>query len=462
MGYTFNELRERYGEFVYRDFIINESENLLQITYDFEITGLSEFHPTWEMPKKKGTAFKDNAAFRELVFYLGMTELVSYWKISCPKVVRVLCGKLGKSETAFFKKTYFSGLGEFFYRNNITTDIESFMNIISGGEPFSKDAAPVSDSLRTLVPVGGGKDSIVSLKTLEENKDNTSCFMINPRGATLMSAYTAGYSDEDIIAFKRTLDKNMLELNKQGYLNGHTPFSAIVAFSAVIAAFINDIKYVSLSNEASANESTVMGSDVNHQYSKSFEFERDFHEFINNSTSCGVYYFSLLRPMSELQIAGCFAKYPQFFKVFKSCNVGSKEDRWCGDCAKCLFVSIILCPFLTQEELTGIFNKNMLDMSTLEGTFSQLIGLLEEKPFECVGSVKEVNFALCMGIKNLENRHETLPFLLNKYKNSALFKNYSSLKNPYENFFDKNNLLPDYFKKLLVKNCYGGREEFLC
>ena len=39
-------------------------------------------------------------------------------------------------------------------------------------------------------------------------------------------------------------------------------------------------------------------------------------------------------------------------KIFKSCNVGSKSIpwNWCCDCPKCLFVYIILSPFLTKEE----------------------------------------------------------------------------------------------------------------
>ena len=88
-------------------------------------------------------------------------------------------------------------------------------------------------------------------------------YVINYRESIFTQAKMAGFSDEQFIVAKRTLDKNMLELNKKGYLNGHTPFSAIVAFSAVINAYINGYKYGVLSNEDSANESTVLGSDVN-------------------------------------------------------------------------------------------------------------------------------------------------------------------------------------------------------
>ncbi len=96
-------------------------------------------------------------------------------------------------------------------------------------------------------------------------------------------------------------------------------------------------KYIALSNESSANEVYVDGSEINHQYSKSTEFERDFREYCAESGEAPEY-FSLLRPWSEWQIAREFVKYPQYFGVFQSCNLGSKTNVWCGGCAKCLYV----------------------------------------------------------------------------------------------------------------------------
>ncbi len=42
-----------------------------------------------------------------------------------------------------------------------------------------------------------------------------------------------GIFRKDTVALKRRLDLKIVELNSQGFLNGHTPFSAIVAFSAL-------------------------------------------------------------------------------------------------------------------------------------------------------------------------------------------------------------------------------------
>ena len=110
-------------------------------------------------------------------------------------------------------------------------------------------------------------------------------------------------------------------------------------------------------------------------------------------------YFSFLRPLSELQIAMLFSRFTQYHDVFRSCNVGSKQDVWCGHCAKCLFAYIILSPFIAPERLNAIFGKPMLDDETLQHEFLQLVGEAETKPFECVGTVSEVRQALGMALE---------------------------------------------------------------
>ena len=64
-----------------------------------------------------------------------------------------------------------------------------------------------------------------------------------------------------------------------------------------------------------------------------------------------------------------------------------------------------------------------------------------------------------MTIKKLEGKGERLPFLLMKYRKSALFKEFSQRKNIYESYYNKENLIPDYFKDLLIRECYNGKED---
>lgn len=358
-----------------------------------------------------------------LVFNIGMVELISYWKCACPPHVHVKCGKLGDRQVAFWKKLYFNGEGEFFWVNGIHTTQEAFMTITSEGPVRERiDRAASLSAAGYLVPIGGGKDSVVTLEALKrQHRYSVIPLIMNPRDATKMCAERGGFGIDEVLVINRSIDPLLLELNAKGMLNGHTPFSAMLAFYTLLAEQLSGMPNVALSNESSANESTVAGTSVNHQYSKSVEFENDFRLYVHDNICEDYRYFSFLRPLSELQIAMLFARQPQYFDVFKSCNAGSKQDIWCGHCAKCLFAFIILSPFLSPGKLVHIFGKNMLDDATLQREFDQLTGHAETKPFECVGTVDEVNSALSMALSKYylpgaEQGEGQLPVLLQNYK----------------------------------------------
>ena len=452
---SFEQFRNDNPVFIYKSFDINETEDFINISYRFVFPNLAEFSPSWNFPKDKNFSVKNDSVFERLAFSLGMAEAVSYWKACCSPEFHIECGELDENQINWWKKLYFLGLGEFFYVNNISTDENSFMHIIPTGK-FICTETPERNSLNgCLVPVGGGKDSALTLETLNNAGMDCKCYAINKRNSISGTVETAGLSENALITAKRNFDRSLVELNKKGYLNGHTPFSAIVAFSAEITAYINRLKYIVLSNEDSANESTVVGQNVNHQYSKSFEFERDFHDYEEKYLQTGIYYFSFLRPLAEFQIAKMFVSHRKYLPVFRSCNLGSKvsPDIWCGECPKCLFVNLILSPFVPLDELKNIFGRDMLNDENMLGYFTELIGKSEHKPFECVGSVDEVNLAVSLAIRQLENDNQPLPLLFEEYKNTGLYqpelidgKNNACCKS-----FNKQNLLPEEFENILTK-----------
>ena len=455
----YRKLRNQYPRFFYRGYDAEWEEEALNITYHFEIEGLSEFSPQWTFPIGPGglNAAKGRVT-EEMIFSLGMVELVSYWKITCSPKVYVQGGGLSREQIRWWKHLYFHGLGEFFYVNGIEeAEEEDFMQILCPAPALSEDgviqAAPKGDISRgLLVPIGGGKDSAVTLDILGQGGYSCCGYIINPRGASLHTARRAGLPENQVMRVKRTLDRRMLELNRQGFLNGHTPFSALVAFSSMIGAAILDVDYVALSNESSANESTVPGSKINHQYSKSFEFERDFHQYAKKYLAGSACYFSLLRPLSEFQIAWIFSGLKQYHDIFRSCNSGSKTDSWCGHCPKCLFVCLILAPFLSREELADIFGRDMLEDRSLKETLMELTGFKKDKPFECVGSRDEVREAIRLAIRKFEREQKPLPALLACYREMDPQPAVSGAEkaqenegdaSPYFTYYDEENLLPE-------------------
>lgn len=440
----YNSFRQTFPEFVYESYLYDVQSDGLHIVFTFRI-GNHTFQPSATIPSRGFLNFDvDRNLMDRLVFNIGMIELISYWKCFCPPRVVVQCGGLAPAEVDFWRRVYFNGLGEFFYINGIEATMEDFMEIVCTGrqQPSGTLHARLPHEGCYLVPVGGGKDSVVTLELMAEaagSRSRTVPLIMNPRGATVNCIKAAGYTMEDVLVIHRTIHPHLLELNAEGCLNGHTPFSAMLAFYTLLAAALSGIPNIALSNEASANEATVAATGVNHQYSKSKAFEDDFRNHAATAVGTGFNYFSFLRPLAELQIAMLFSREPKYFDVFRSCNAGSKEDRWCGKCAKCLFAYIILSPFIAPERLNAIFGHNLLDDPQLAQYFTELTGHGETKPFECVGTVDEVNTALSMTIDRWYGAQR--PLLLQHYVPQTAKVSLTSLSADH-------NLSPLLFNKL--------------
>lgn len=444
----FLQFREQFPYFSFEKQEYSLTSVGLSVTYTFNLSGKFFFYPRLFIPRK--SFFLSDEVIRDkldsIIFNIGMIELISYWKAACSPKLIIRPYYLSPAQVQWWKKLYFHGLGEFFYLNGITPGMEDFMEVeVSSLVSLPPLKYTLMDYL--IIPVGGGKDSAVTLELLGDIPGSLPLIM-NPRAASLDVLRAIGSREEDLIEIRRTLDPELLRMNEQGFLNGHTPFSALLAFISVLAAILTGHRNIALSNESSANEVTLTGTNINHQYSKSFTFESDFRAYVRDWISREINYFSFLRPLNELQIAEIFSQFRHYHPVFRSCNAGSKTDSWCGECAKCLFTYIILSPYLQDTELLRIFGKNLLDDYALKPLFDQLCGLAEDKPFDCVGTVNEVNLALCEIIR--QKHPGEFPALLLWYQTSPNYHRFKRVDFRQLNLIigNEHHLTPAYEKKL--------------
>lgn len=451
---NYNELRSQYPVFRYKSYSLTSDEDSIYISYDFETEGLTSFRPEIRIDKRDLPVINDfdSPIGRKIIFSLGMVEAVSYLKATCSPVMRVECGYLDEDSRNWWKKLYFGGLGEFFFRNGIDASFDDFLTIECSGENIATANETARFSSYSVVPVGGGKDSAVTAELVKKEHPEILFFTVNSQKARTDTVLSAGYNEKDIIKTYRKISPELLELNKQGFLNGHTPFSAIVAFLSLYCAYLTGSRNIILSNEASANESNIAGSNINHQYSKSYEFEKDFTEYAAKNIFAGIRYFSILRPFNELQIAAEFCRHESYLYNFRSCNAGSKTNVWCCKCPKCLFVYGILSAFLSQEKLTDVFGENMLDKPEMEADFDGLVGLSPVKPFECVGTVSEIKYALAMCARRLIKEGKELPLLVKKFTEE--FDIDKILEEPIMTEFNEINNIPQEFASA-VKEMYS-------
>ena len=406
-------------------------------------------------------------ALENLLFHLGLIETLSYWKATCSPEIRVEAGPLDPEQIAWFSDLLRHGMGEFFYVNRIDWRAPEFVRIVpvraatvrERGLGASGPLADPSAALRAgargsegngrdLVLTSGGKDSVVTLELLRATGRLFDCLLLNPTEAALAVAKQSGCAKSIIV--HRTIDPRLLALNDAGLLNGHTPFSALLAMLGVTAAALYGYGRVIVSNERSAEEAAVeyLGEPINHQHSKTLRFETSFRQYSRKyltapicghperrrsgrregpalpdalrNAPLGIEYFSFLRPLYELQIARLFAQYPSYFPLFRSCNRGMKTNTWCGQCSKCLFVFTVLYPFLEREQVLAIFGADLLAWEGAGDGLRALLGLDRGKPFECVGTRDETLAAIYLSVEKMKQQGIPLPPALREIEKTIL------------------------------------------
>jgi len=380
--------------FIFKSVDYNPEAQIITLGYAYK--GGPSFLEIVHFPDaKKNLNDAEAGALQAAMRGLHLAAGISYYKAYCPKNIQIESNDLTKEEADFFFKFYRHGLGEFSVENDI--DLSGTIRFPVSSNHHLKPSDLQLEN-KCVVPVGGGKDSIVSIEVLRQAGQSFRMIAINAGKPILDVMEIASYDKpQDTIHIKRQLDPKLFELNDAGAMNGHVPITGILSFIMACGAVLYGYDSVVMSNEGSANEGNMQfgGIEVNHQYSKSLDFELDFENFIQKTALGNFKYFSLLRPLNETGIAALFSKQKQYFDAFKSCNRNFHLDKglqkfgWCCSCPKCQFVFLVLSLFIKREKLILIFGKNLLNDETQEDGFRELCGLKGHKPFECVGEVEE-------------------------------------------------------------------------
>jgi len=363
---------------------------------------------------------------------LHLVAGVSYYKVGVPAEIRVESTALDAATGEFLDALYLHGLGEFAYHNKL--DLRGHIHFPARHPGEGRDPAPLRrmgelDSglrrndeerglvvglpRRTLVPIGGGKDSLVSVEILKAAHEDATAVWI---GNSPLIAACAARTGLPTLNIRRELSPLLFEYNKQGAYNGHIPVTAINSAILALAAVLYGFDTIAFSNERSASSATLEydGQAVNHQWSKGWAFERALHDLLKSHVAADLHYFSLLRPLSELAVAERFARTSRYDDVFSSCNrnfriLGPKPaDRWCGQCPKCHFVFLALAPFMPKPRLLAIFGRNLLDDIALAPAFDALMEYRDHKPFECVGEGIEARAAMATLASRAEWREDAI------------------------------------------------------
>jgi hypothetical protein len=390
----------KYTSFIFKDFVFDPKSKRLDLFYSFDnILNFKESFvfnfPFWD---------HDAQVLDQALFNLFIMAGISYFKAYQVDRILILKKGLTKNKADFFEKIYRKGLGEYFYINKLDPNKHI---------PFSAELKEEvvlnysGDGL--MIGLGGGKDSLVVAEALKESAKKIKTWSLGHNELLKPLVNQVGLEHCFV---QRTIDPLIFELNSKDALNGHIPLSAILSFVGVVVAILNGYSDVVVGNEASASENNLeyQGVLINHQYSKSIQYEKDFQEFLKLDFNSNLKYYSFLRPLSELRIGKLFAKkyFDKYKEFFSSCNRsyvhGNNRLFWCGECPKCAFMFLILTPFIDKHKLTSLWgDKNLLEDPTLIPTYKELLGISGHKPLDCVGEIREARLAMDLAFKKYPN-----------------------------------------------------------
>ncbi len=222
---------------------------------------------TFETPTV-GAVDVDASGLQRALLHLHIAAGTSYYKAAAPSQI-ILDADLSPTELAFHQHLYDEGLREFAVTNGLPVPLPQDLRphaLIEAAGPI-RSARPGG----LVVPIGGGKDSMVLIEALAPLGPRL--FAVDPHPLVVELARQTGL---DLVVVRRRLSPELSRLNRAGALNGHVPITAIVSLIAVVGSFLYGYDTIVMAVERSASEETTVvgGVPVNHQYSKSLDFER--------------------------------------------------------------------------------------------------------------------------------------------------------------------------------------------
>ena len=380
-----------------------------RVRFGFALTGGDagtrvDFEETLDLPESLAPRIgADDPAVARALLGAHLAAGTSYWKTCIPRELVVDGASLSEEDARFWSDVYTLGLGEFFYRNGIDPTGRASFRAGSGAAPPPPEAREAAGP--TLLLWGGGKDSVVSHEALKAAGESHELLSIGrPEWEWVRRSATVAGGALHVVS--RHLDAKLGEMNAAGALNGHVPVNAVLAFAGTLVALLTSRSAVIASNESSASfgNATWKGIGVNHQWSKSLEFERAIRAWLRRNVPGGPEYVSLLRPLSELRIMKAFATHPEYFDAVTSCNANFRQSgpaarRFCLTCPKCVFVSLMARPWLDDAAYHALFGGDALADPANVTFVEELLGVRSTKPFECVGTPDE-----CMAALHLARR----------------------------------------------------------
>jgi UDP-N-acetyl-alpha-D-muramoyl-L-alanyl-L-glutamate epimerase len=317
--------------------------------------------------------------------------------------IGLIAPQLNNASLELFVSVYQGVFAQHWYENQVTDYLQPefiYDKLLMQSTVSILDAQEI-----ILTACGGGKDSVVAIKLLEQAnlpfatmQYAHSCYGKADSQHKLISqvsdAVNAVYKHK-ISIFDDFMEFPLFSLyfpNNSGIVAAETPASIFISLPLMLAQGYTQL---CLAHEKSANTGNLfwpaIGKEINHQWGKGFVAEKLINKYIRNNLIDNFNYFSILQPLHDIRILQHFSQYPQFIAKIHSCNV---HKPWCKKCPKCAYVWLGLMAYADLEAVRAVFQQNLFDDPDLLPIFRSMLGLTAHTPFECIGEVAETRLLM--------------------------------------------------------------------
>jgi len=384
--------------FIFSEYVVSPCRTEVQLHYQTEHQGMVyPFCERYTFPSR----LPENASVDALLRFLHLAAGTSYYKLFIPGCIQHPY-QISDEESSFWDSVYQHGFREFIYTNRLDADrVAVFPK--RGFNDIPPATHQDSSNQSVLLGIGGGKDSVVAGELLKSLGYPVEGFVVTNSNVPPQVEGVADQMGVNLLVIEREIDGRLRELTgRSDAFNGHVPVSAIFAIIGCLVAVSRGHGFITVGNESSASipNTRWKSLEINHQWSKSLHFEKLLQERLETLGSQASY-FSPIRPLNAVSVAAMFSKLDGYFHVFTSDSSGFRLDlktrpmsRWSLGSAKSLSSYILLLPWVEEQELWSVFERDFLDESSLSSMMSRLLGASSKLALECVGTPSELRLSI--------------------------------------------------------------------
>ncbi len=385
----------------------------------------------------------NNKTIKNVVFNIGLMNLIDFDQIVIPDEVHINAGKLTKYAKEFYFYVRDNYARQSFFERKMPLS-KLTRKIYSKGPKYGIYKGLLNKK-QVVCSFGGGKESLLYFY-LFKKWNIKGCWFYRDK-ATNVKIKKSIMDSLDTKDYIRVAERTVGDIQLPPSRT-HTGISIFI-FLMVLIALHKKYSYICMGNERSANDPYCIwdGKVVNHQFDKAIPYRLKINEYIKKYIAPEINFFSIFEGLYEFKLAQLIPIIDtKSLMLMTSCNKGTDRKKWCCKCPKCAWGFAILSYALGKDKAIKIVGEDIFNDVWL---FKEMLDPKIRKPFECLGERTEIWLILSKCIEK-KQKGKVLDYFRRHYLDEI-----RNLLPEYEKKYTKvypNPTIPDFIKKRIRWN----------